>query len=406
MVRIAGDRRPSTPTVLFATNPYLEPLLEGALEVARECGWDFLFDMRRTGRFPARVKPDAIIATAAEPWMIERLAKYTCPIVLMLCTSETGLSPYPSVVPDYEKLGETGARHLLELGRPHLAFYRRFAAPDSTAIRTGFERVLHARGREFHQIDFPSEFPGMTDAGPGLRIPREEWHTRLGARLQQLPKPCAIMAEDDRFGTELIRIALQQGLRVPEDVAVLGCDDVYPENRISPVPLSSVDANLQGVGFLAARLVQDLLEGKPAPKHPLVAPPRGVVPRRSTAMFTCEDERIAAVVCRIRSQYREPLSVTDLAKDAGICVRSLQAGFKAVLGSGVREEIIRCRMECAERLLEETELKISAVAAESGIGDPKSLSRFFQLKHGITPLAFRNRVRASHRCYDPALAGA
>jgi len=271
------------------------------------------------------------------------------------------------------------------------------ASPDSTAIRDSFERVLRAAGREVRRLDFPEEHPGMIDSGPNEKISQEEWHAQLSAKLAALPKPCAIMAEDDRFGVELIRLALRIGLRVPQDVAVLGCDNLPADVRLSPVPLSSVDANLEGVGFMAAQLVQDLLDGNPAPTRPLIAQPRGVAARESTAMFVCDDERVAAVVCRIRAQYQEPLSVTNLARSAGLSVRALQSAFKSVLGTGIRDEIHRCRMECAEKLLEATDLKMTAVAAESGIGDVKSLARFFHLKHATTLLGFRHRAREEKR---------
>jgi len=73
-------------------------------------------------------------------------------------------------------------------------------------------------------------------------------------------------------------------------------------------------------------------------------------------MSVCDDDRAAAVGCRIRAQFQEPLSVTDLARSAGISVRALQSAFKSVLGASIRDETHRCRMECAERLLEETDL--------------------------------------------------
>jgi LacI family transcriptional regulator len=385
------------PTVIFATRPYIEPLLDGVADFAREHGWQLVTSMRRSGRFPTNVQPDAILATCLDAELAEKLAAFSCPIVTMLKTAVTDRLPYPLVMPDYAALGELGARHLMTLGRPHIVFYRRFNSLDSTAIRDGFERALRAADFPSHRIDFPEEYPGVADSSPDSPITQEEWHARLRARLAALHKPCAIMGEDDRFGIELITLAQQVGLRVPQDVAVLGCDNLASEIRLAPVPLSSVDANLEGVGFMAAQLLQDLLDGRPAPDRPLIAPPRGLAARASTAMFVCDDPRVAGVVCRIRAQYQEPLPIANLARDAGMSVRALQTAFKAVLHRSVRDELNRCRMECAERLLEQTDLKMTAVAAESGIGDVKSLARFFHLKHGTTLLGFRSSVREGKR---------
>lgn len=380
------------PTVILVTNPYLEPLFDGVADFAREHGWNLVTSMRRTGRFPAQVRPDAIVATVIEERIAEKLAEFTCPIVCMLNTALSRTLPYPRVAPDYTALGTLGARHLLQLGQPHLAFYRRFSAPDSTAVRDSFEAELARASRTSTRIDFPEEYPGLIDSGPNLQVSQEDWHARLGDRLDALPKPCAIMAEDDRYGIELIHLLRAHGYRVPEDVAVLGCDNLRSDLRLSPIPLSSVDANLEGVGYLAAQLLQRLLDGHAAPAdptNPIVAPSLGVIPRQSTATFVCADERISRIVCHLRSEFREPLTLSTLSRLAGMSIRSLQTAFKATLGHSIRDELLHCRMTCAERLLAETDLKLTAVAVESGFGDIKSLTRFFHQKHHQPPGAFR-----------------
>ena len=55
------------PTVLFVTNPYMEPLLEGVMDVARERRWLLVSGMRRTGRLPRNVKPDGVVGTLSDP---------------------------------------------------------------------------------------------------------------------------------------------------------------------------------------------------------------------------------------------------------------------------------------------------------------------------------------------------
>ena len=96
---------------------------------------------------------------------------------------------------------------------------------------------------------------------------------------------------------------------------------------------------------------------------------------------------------RIRRDFAEPLSVSTLAREAAMSVRALQTGFKAATGHSLRDELIRCRLARAERLLEESELKIQTVAIECGLSDAKSLTRFFHQKHGQTPNAYRQAFR-------------
>jgi LacI family transcriptional regulator len=340
--------------------------------------------MRRSGRFPEGVRPDGIIATIEHDDTARRLARFRCPVVQILRIRDE--VRYPLVIPDYAALGETGARHLLTLGRPHFAFYRRFSAADSNAVRDGFLRTMGDADCEVTRLDFPHE---TSRKG----ISEKEWELRLAKKLHALPKPCAIMAEDDRCGAQIIRLALDAGLRVPEDVAIIGCDNHQPDVNLSPVPLTSVDSNLRGMGYAAAELLQRLMSGSPAPASPVIITPHGVIDRTSTAAFVCTDKRIAATVRRIRRGFAEPLAVGALAREAAMSVRALQTGFKAATGHSLRDELIRCRLTCAERLLEDTDLKIQAVAIECGLGDAKSLTRFFHQKHQRTPNAYRQAYR-------------
>ncbi len=372
------------PGILFITDPYIEHLLEGVVDFAREHRWALNAMMRRSGRFPESVRPDGIIATIEHDDTALRLARFRCPVVQILRIRKE--TRYPLVIPDYAALGETGARHLLTLGRPHFAFYRRFDATDSNAVRDGFLRTMSHAVCAVTMLDFPHSKTRKS-------ISEKDWETRLARRLTELPKPCAIMAEDDRCGAQIIRLALDAGLRVPEDVAVMGCDNHQPDVNLSPVPLTSVDSNLRGIGYAAAELLQRLMSGTPSPNAPIVVGPHGIIERASTAAFVCTDKRIAATVRRIRRDFAEPLTVSMLAREAAMSIRALQTGFKAATGNSLRDELIRCRLACAERLLEDTDLKIQAVAVECGLGDAKSLTRFFHQKHQQTPNAYRQAFR-------------
>lgn len=382
------------PTVLFVTNPYMEPLLEGVMDFAREQRWLLVSSMRRTGKLPRNLRPDGVVGTISDPKLGEQVRKFGVPVVGMM-EGWTGRAapPWPVVAPDYRACGAAGAQHLLELGAPVFAFYRRFNARESNAVMEGFLGGMRAAGREVRRLDFPQEYPGEPDTHQRIRIGMAEWHQRLTRRLLDLPKPCAVMAEDDRFGIELIQLALDAGLRVPDDVAVLGCDNLMPDLRLAQVPLSSVDPDLPGVGRRGAELLHRLMRGESGGPALQLIPPRGVVERASTALYAAHDERVARVVRSIRRNFRDELTVPGLAREAGLSVRGLQTAFEKHVGRTVRDEITRCRLAQAKRLLEETDLKVSSVAAESGFPDARALVRFFRLKEGCAPSDYRERKR-------------
>ena len=83
----------------------------------------------------------------------------------------------------------------------------------------------------------------------------------LGLRLRdadQIPKPMAIIADDDRMAVDLLIAAWSMGLRVPEDIAILGAEDLGLVQATLPIGLSSVDANFYEVGWRGAELLDRL----------------------------------------------------------------------------------------------------------------------------------------------------
>jgi transcriptional regulator GlxA family with amidase domain len=74
-------------------------------------------------------------------------------------------------------------------------------------------------------------------------------------------------------------------------------------------------------------------------------------------------------------------------------VRSLQHAFRKELGCTFQDELSRLRLAAATHLLEQTDLKLDAVAADSNLGDAKNLCRVFAKVHGISP----NEWRRQHR---------
>jgi len=182
----------------MVTDPYLEPVLDGVVAFAQAHGRDLDSSMRRNGRLPAFTHLDGVIATIEHDETAVALARCLCPVVQVLDIRPTSAGRFPLVVPDYLAMGRLGAEHLLTLGGPQVAFYRRFDAPDSNAVRDGFLAAMSAAGRTVQALDFPQTYPGEVTHGPRMRIPLAQWEERLRRLLSWLPKPCAVMAEGDR----------------------------------------------------------------------------------------------------------------------------------------------------------------------------------------------------------------
>jgi len=383
-----SKRIPRRPRILFVTDFYLENLLLGIVDYAREAGWILDANMRLHGRFPPVEEAAGILATVQTrrvcDWLAERQG---CPIVRMIVARFD--LPYPAVEADYEAAARAGARHLLELGHVHFAFYSQFYLRDAREAQQGFESELAAAGRRAHCLNLTAAHPSRDSFG----IVREERHRWLARELARLPKPLAIMADDDRCALELVSACDLAGLRVPEDVAILGCDNHWVEQGLSPVALSSIDMNFRGIGRQAAALLDHLIQGGTPPAQVIRAAPVGVVARRSTATFVTDSPEITAAVLHLREHFCEPLHLRDLARQASMSERLFETEFKRRVGRSPREELRRVRLGCAARLLRDTDLKLEAIAAESGFGSAAKLCVSFAKTYRQTPTAWRQYAK-------------
>src|SRR4029453_7371701 len=88
---------------------------------------------------------------------------------------------------------------------------------------------------------------------------------KMGSWLASLPKPVAVFAANDLWGSELVQAARERGLRVPDDVALLGVDNEELLCELAHPPLSSIRLSGAQIGAAAVALLEDLLRGRRAP---------------------------------------------------------------------------------------------------------------------------------------------
>lgn len=91
----------------------------------------------------------------------------------------------------------------------------------------------------------------------------------------------------------------------------------------------------------------------------------------------------------IWSHSHRQLNVSEVAHHLGVSRRTLERAFSNSGLPGVLDEINRCRLNRAERLLLETRLPIKHVVSLSGFGTPEQMRIQFQLRHGISPGEYR-----------------
>lgn len=134
------------------------------------------------------------------------------PVVLVHCEDREGR--YPSIVPDEEHGGYTATRRLIDTGHRRIGLVNLDAPIPSVGRRRGYERALLEAGME---VDPALIASGPADAGAGFELTRQ--------MLRVEDPPSALFCGTDRMAMGAFDAVREAGLRIPDDVAVVGYDD-------------------------------------------------------------------------------------------------------------------------------------------------------------------------------------
>jgi len=197
------------------------------------------------------------------------------------------------------------------------------------------------------------------------------------------------MAANDKAARHVLEACQAGGIRVPEDIAVVGVDNDEMLCRLSTPPLSSVEQGAQRIGFQAATLLDRMMSGRGVRRRKHVIPPEGLVLRRSSDIIAVEDEDVAAALKLIQAQACDGIKVQDVARAAAVSRSQLDRRFKKLLGRTIHDEIRRIRIEQARRLLAETSLPLKQVALRCGFRTVQHLTELFHQFVGTTPAIYR-----------------
>jgi LacI family transcriptional regulator len=212
--------------------------------------------------------------------------------------------------------------------------------------------------------------------------------------LKSLPKPVGLMACNDICGREVLQACAAAGLRVPDDVAVVGVDNDELMCELSSPPLSSVALDLEKAGYEAATLLDNLMSGRLTEGHIVNVEPTYVVARQSTEVIVQEDGHVASALRFIRDHAAQPIGVPEVVEHLGVSRRTLERKFSRALGRSIAAEITHSRLERAKRLLLETDMPSHRVAVGAGFGSVKTFNRVFRRAAGVPPKEFRQSAAA------------
>lgn len=264
----------------------------------------------------------------------------------------------------------------------------------------GYPGVDFSDARQEAFTQFVEEYGfGLSCFVPGRRLSGDEVSRResmgeleaagISEWVRKLPAPTAIFACNDIRGRQVLSACLDVGVRVPDEVAVVGVDDDEVICELSKPPLSSVEPDAERLGFEAAAMLDRLLDGEDAPEETLLIAPRGLRARQSSETSAIDDTSVALALQLIRDRACEPLRMRDLVQEVGVSRSTLERRFRVLLGRSPSAQIEYVRMRRAKTLLVETDYKLSRVAKATGYQSAAQLVNAFKRLFGMTPGAYR-----------------
>ena len=211
--------------------------------------------------------------------------------------------------------------------------------------------------------------------------------------LRGLPDKTAVFCCQDTRAWQVVTICREEGIPVPDRLAVLGVDnDPLVCSFITP-SISSIDNAAHRVGETAVAVLSRMIRTEEARKNPprVRVKPGGLYPRSSTEIYALNPKWISDALVFIARNIGKSLTASDVAAFTGKSYATVENAFKQILGSTVQQEIARSRIEEAKRLLSRTTLSVETVARRSGFMSPQYFCRTFKAAVGSTAEDFRQR---------------
>ncbi|HEY1180647.1 MAG TPA: LacI family DNA-binding transcriptional regulator [Phytomonospora sp.] len=261
-------------------NPYFAELAGYAIREARSLGYTLLLEYTDSDRATELTLAegnrsqiiDGLILSPVQLTRADVLARRsTTPLVLI--GENVAEVPHDHIAIDNVAASHVAVQHLVSLGRRRIAFLGAHAdavRQPSRLRQRGYQEALATAGLPVEE----------TLIGTASRFGRADGLTAMRAMLARTEPPDAVFAYNDLIALGAMRAVTEAGLRIPEDVAVIGFDDIE-EGRFSNPTLTTIAPDKERIGRVAVRSLIARVEGKAAEPGE-VQPSFRLVTREST----------------------------------------------------------------------------------------------------------------------------
>jgi LacI family transcriptional regulator len=366
-------------------------LLEGLLAYAHRHAhgrWQFHLDLRDLNR--QRLKNlaswdcAAIVAYILSKRERDDFLATGLPAVFIEPTLTKPLKGLPrnivQFVNDHSAEGETAADYFLRRGFTSFAFIGTSKpTPWSDARERGFVRRLSSEGYKVHPYPKLSAQEQNDFALESRRLVR--W-------LKALPRQTAIFCVHDRRAQQVIATAAASGLRVPDDLGVLGVDNDELLCELTVPAISSIPVDDHALGEDVGRAIDNLLAHRPQ-KRSHVTRHTTVLTRTSTDTLAISNPFVSRALSHARAHFRDHPTLEELATVAGCSKTYLNLLARRTLGRTIKEELTSLQTEAAIELLANSRRSVEEVAQHCGFCNASHLAMRLKAEKGLSPRDYR-----------------
>ena len=212
----------------------------------------------------------------------------------------------------------------------------------------------------------------------------------LSAWLKRQLKPCGVFVAFDDRALDVVDACNMAGLRIPEDVAIVGVDNDETLCEHTDSPLTSIQPDHVAEGRLAAKLLCEMMKGRTTETvRREMCGVAQIVVRESTPTVSNAGRLVQRAVAYIQENATKGIEVSDVVAHLKCSRRLADLRFRELQGMSILEAIRKVQMDEVCRLLRTTNMSGAAIAAQAGFLSAKHLPERFKAMFGCTMGAFR-----------------
>ena len=305
------------------------------------------------------------------------------PVICLGNEQQTSPRGTSRIFHDPSKLAALAAKHLIANEPASYAFVGIRNKDWSRRRQSAFIHALALNGKVAETIEIS---PPTSPESWKQSALFSNWLTRL-------EKPCGLFAANDQTAELVLSICHRSEISVPHDIAVIGTDNDESICFHTRPTLTSVHPDFRQGGRCAAQMLARRILAPKSPAYESTFSGAILVIRGSTRIIRRRDNAVSTALERIHAPDGTKLSPAEILSEFDCSRRNAEIRFRRATGHSVLDELIKTRIELAERLLLQTDLPISTIAERCGYRHLTTFRDMFRTAKGILPLAYRKERR-------------